>query len=250
MSRRDGRDAHDSPLERLLGRRPQRVLDRLLLGRTGDRPRMELTGRRRDQWVTGLVYAGRGEAERLWHTLRGDNPRRGIPERWLTFEPVTFIPDLDMVVEVFPFDRRLPHLSQVLEEAALRVDPLLQRRLGPGRWQVLDRGLEPTRYRTELGAALRYTMTAQDARTGRIEEHVCYLKVYRDDRGAATWRLLQTFHDRARLRPAPFAVVAPIAYWRDLRTLVLEPALGTPLQRVLLQTEEGPLRVPLPVPAK
>ena len=37
------------------------------------------TGRRCDQWVTGLVYAGRGEAERLWHTLRGDDPREGAP---------------------------------------------------------------------------------------------------------------------------------------------------------------------------
>jgi hypothetical protein len=196
------------------------------------------TGRRRHQWVTGLVYAGRGEAERLWHTLRGDDPRQGIPERWLTFEPVAFIPDLEMVVEVFPFDRRLPNLAQVLEEAARRVDPLLRGRLGPGRWRVLDRGLEPTRYRTELGAALRYTLLAQDARTGRTEEVVWYLKVYRDDRGAATWRVLQTFHDRARRRPAPFAVVAPIEYWRDLHTLVLEQAPGMPLQRVLLQTDD------------
>ena len=38
------------------------------------------TGRQWDQWVTGLVYAENGEAERLWRQLRAEDPRREIPE--------------------------------------------------------------------------------------------------------------------------------------------------------------------------
>ena len=39
------------------------------------------SGRRWEQWVTGLVYAAAGEAERLWRELRAADPRREIPEQ-------------------------------------------------------------------------------------------------------------------------------------------------------------------------
>jgi hypothetical protein len=196
------------------------------------------TGRRRDQWVTGLVYAGRGEAERLWQELRADDPRRDIPERWLTFEPVDFIPDLQMVVEVFPYDRRLRHLSRVLDGAPGRLDPILLPSLGPGRWTVLERTIEPTRYRTELGAALRYTVQARDRLTGARQTRRCYLKVYRDDRGEGTRRLLQALSASTAAQRAPYAVVEPVAYWPDVRTLVIEEARGTALQQVLLRSPD------------
>jgi hypothetical protein len=187
------------------------------------------TGRRRDQWVTGLVYAEPGAAERLWQEMRADEPRRDIPEPWLTFEPVDYLPDLQMVVQVFPYDRRLRNLGPVMGRASERLDPLLLARLGPGQWQVEDQGIEPTRYRTELGAALRYTLHARDARTARRETVRCYLKVYRDDRGERTLHLLRALSD---------AAVRPLAYWPDVRTLVLEEAPGTALQQRLLENRD------------
>src|SRR5437016_11588705 len=51
------------------------------------------TGREWNQWATGLVYAEKGEAERLWREKEAADPRREIPESWLTFEPVGFIPE-------------------------------------------------------------------------------------------------------------------------------------------------------------
>src|SRR2546430_6934929 len=35
-----------------------------------------VTGRQWDQWVTGVVYARDGEAERLWRQLHAEDPRR------------------------------------------------------------------------------------------------------------------------------------------------------------------------------
>src|SRR5262245_15765957 len=52
------------------------------------------TGRELHQWVTGLIYARPGEAHRLCAEMQAADPRRDIPEPWLTFEPVTFIPEL------------------------------------------------------------------------------------------------------------------------------------------------------------
>ncbi|TMC67701.1 MAG: hypothetical protein E6J13_16075, partial [Chloroflexi bacterium] len=128
--------------------------------------------------------------------MRADEPRRDLPERWLTFEPVDFIPDLQMVVQVFPYDRRLRNLSPVMGAASRRLEPLLLARLGPGQWRVEEESIEPTRYRTELGAALRYTLQARGALTGRRETVRCYLKVYRDDRGERTLHLLRALSER------------------------------------------------------
>lgn len=192
------------------------------------------TGRRWDQWVTGLVYAEPGKAERLWREGRATDPRRDIPDPWLVYEPVDFIPELDMLLHVFPYDRKLPHLAPVLNGAMRDLEPRLVARLGPGDWRTVGRTIEPTRYRTELGAALRYTLRACETRTARLETIRCYLKVYRDDRGQATYQLLQSLSGAASDR-RPYAVVRPVAYVTELRTLVLDEAAGTPLQHVLLE---------------
>jgi hypothetical protein len=193
------------------------------------------SGRRWDQWVTGVVYAAAGEAERLWRELRAADPRPEIPAQWLAFEPVAFIPDLQMLVQVFPYDRKLGNLRLVLEGAlGDELEPRLLADLEPGRWRIEQRTIEPTRYRTELGAALRYTLRVRDRLTAQSETRRCYLKVYRNERGAETFQLLQALTDKAGAGGGPYGVVRPIAYVRDLRTLALEEARGTALQQVLL----------------
>ena len=196
------------------------------------------TGRRWDQWVTGLVYATAGEAERLWRELQAADPRAEIPANWLTFEPVGFIPHLQMVVQVFPYDRKLRNLSRVLDGAARELEALLLDGLEPGRWRIEERAIEPTRYRTELGAALRCTVRARDGLTAKSETRRCYLKLYRNERGADTFRLLSALSGKAGAGAGAYEVVKPVAYVGELRTLVLEEAPGTALQDVLLADDE------------
>ena len=190
------------------------------------------TGRRWDQWVTGLIFAAHGEAKRLCQALRATDPVREIPEPWRTFEPVSAVPELDMLIEVYPYDRRLPQLSRVLDWASRDLGPLVLPSLGPGRWQVGAATIEASRYRTELGAVLRCALTAREAETGRCETRRCYVKVYRNERGGETFELLQSWSQRA---PREYSVVRPLAYRSDLRTLVLEEAPGTSLQSLLLR---------------
>jgi len=193
------------------------------------------TGRRWSQGVTCLVYAQEGEAERLWRELQADNPRQEIPEDWLVFEPVDLIPDLQMLVQVFPYDRKLRNLCLVMGGGLGELDPLLLARLGPGHWQAEDRNVEPIRYRTELGAALKYTIRARETLTARIESLRCYLKVYRNEHGEETIQLLRSVSERNAEGENPYSVVRPIAYLSELRTLALEEAAGTSLQQVLFQ---------------
>ena len=191
------------------------------------------TGRRCDQGVTGLLYAQKGAAERLWREMQAADPSQGIPDDWLTFQPVGFIPDLEMVVQVFPYDRKLRNLRLVLGGALRDLEPQLLARLAPGEWRVTERTMAPTRYRTELGAALNYTLQACDAATGRAATLRCFVKVYRNDHGEHTFELLQSLGQRGERGEIPYSVVRPVAYRADLRTLVLEEAPGTALQRLL-----------------
>src|SRR3989442_129439 len=54
------------------------------------------SGRRLNSWVTGIIYAEPGRTERVLKELKGADPLRCIPEPLQTFEPLGFIPDLQM----------------------------------------------------------------------------------------------------------------------------------------------------------
>ena len=190
------------------------------------------TGRRWDQWVTGVLYAD-GEASRRWEEMKAEVPERRIPKSCLTFEPVGFIPSLQMLVEVYPYDRKLRTLGSVVSGAVQGIESSLLGRLGPGEWRVEQRTIEPTRYRTEFGAALRYAIRARDAVSTRSEEVRCYLKVYRNDRGAETFRILQSLSRSGPDGGHPYSTVKPIAYVDELRTLALEEAPGVSLTQIL-----------------
>src|SRR5438094_9719861 len=71
------------------------------------------TGRRWDQWVTGVLYAD-GEASRRWEELKAEVPERRIRKSCLTFEPGGFIPSLRILVEVYPSDGTLRTLGSVV----------------------------------------------------------------------------------------------------------------------------------------
>ena len=188
--------------------------------------------RRWEQSVTGVVYAGDGEAERQWRESLAAAPRREIPAQWLAFEPVGFIPELAMLVEVFPYDRKVRHLRLVMGGDGGSLAAAVEPHVFADGWEVERRLIEPLRYRTELGAALRYTIEARQRATGRRETRCCYLKVYRDDRGRATWELLQRLSRPDGRRP--YEVVAPLGYIEGLRTLAIAQAPGTPLLHLLL----------------
>src|SRR5438045_8260910 len=50
------------------------------------------SGRRWEQWVTGVVYAGAGEAERMWRELRAAGPGAEGLGPWVPVEPGSFRP--------------------------------------------------------------------------------------------------------------------------------------------------------------
>src|SRR3712207_2898820 len=184
------------------------------------------TGHERIQWVTGVMYA-KDRTRRKWEKLQASY-RREVPDGSLAFEPFTFIPDLEMLVEVFPYDRRLPTLPLVMAGPSPELQRPLPASLGPGDWHTEAWNVEPVRYRAGLGAALRLTVQGQDGATGRRIERRFYAKVYRnEDQGQQTHQVLRALWKRSRPGGEGFTVARPLAYLSGLLTLLQEEAPGT-----------------------
>ena len=126
------------------------------------------TGSERIQWVTGVMYAD-DKTRRKWEKLRVSYPKENS-EIISTFEPFSFIPDLGMLVQVFPYDRRLPTLPLLIAGPLPELESPLLARFGSGNWRTEVWNVEPVRYRAGLGAALRLTVQGQDDATGRRME--------------------------------------------------------------------------------
>jgi hypothetical protein len=196
------------------------------------------TGRERDVQVTGIIYAQKDKAEQAWRKLKATDPQQEIPDGWLTFEPVSFVPELGMLVQVFPYDRRLPTLPLVMAGPPSELEPVLVGRLGAGDWRVQAWNIEPVRYREQGGAVLRYSAKARNSATGGTTEKRFYAKVYRHEKGEQTYQTLRTLWRRTSANGEGFSVVRPLAYLSDLRALILEEAPGTPLDQILLRNSD------------
>jgi hypothetical protein len=191
------------------------------------------TGSERILWVTGVMYAD-DKTRRKWEKLRLSYPK-DVSEIISTFEPFSFIPELGMLVQVFPYDRRLPTLPLLIAEPLPELKLPLLARFGPGNWRTEVWNVDPVRYRAGLGAALRLTVQGQNVATGRRIERRFYAKVYRDEgQGQQTHQVLRELWKQARANGEGFTVARPLAYLSGLRTLLQEEAPGTTLEEILL----------------
>ena len=180
--------------------------------------------------VSGTMYAASGKAERASRKLLTTDLRQETPDAWLIFEPVSFIPDLDMLVQIFPYDRRLPTLPKLAAGPPPALERLLLGRFGEGDWFAEAWEVEPVRYRNGLSAVLAYTARARNRGTGETAYRRFYIKTQRKASGED--RALPAVREAA----VDFLDVAqPIAYLRDLDALVLDEVPGVSLEELLLE---------------
>ena len=199
------------------------------------------TGRERSQWATGLICAD-DRAGRIWRKLRAADPRQEVPQAFATFEPLSLIPDLEMLVQIFPYDRHLPTLLRLTAVPLPDLEPLFLSQFGSGDWRIETWSNEPVQYRPGRVAVLRHTVQAREALLATSEKKRFYVKVYRDEEEAEqAHRVLQLLRDRARV--GGVTVAEPIAYLSGLRALVLGEVFGTSLQEILLQRQDAPAAV-------
>jgi Phosphotransferase enzyme family len=189
-------------------------------------------GQERDQWVTGELDPA-AHNELSWVELHAVAWSRNSTA-FDTFDPVSFIDELGMLVQVYPFDRRLPGLADLTAGPPPELEPVLLAILGPGTWAA-EWTVETVRYHALLRSTLQYSVQAQEAESGRVSCKRFYVKVYRGDEGEAMRRVLD-----GRSRQADgFTVPALLAYLPHLGALVLEEARGTSLRKLVMAGDQA-----------
>lgn len=173
-----------------------------------------------------------------WERLRRSSSASEVSDVASIFEPFSYIPDLDMLAQVFPYDHQLPALLLLMAGSPPELEPLLLARFGTGDWQAKEWDVEVVRYLGSLRATLRLTVRVQDAATGRTERRRFYKKVYcNEESGEQTYLVLQALWNRVIAGGASFTVGRPVTYLSGLQTLVQEEAPGTSLKNILFREE-------------
>lgn len=184
------------------------------------------TSATRRELVTGTLYGDRHRAARRAAGLPG----------------AAFIPELRMVVSVFPSDRKLAQAA-ILASAE---DPVLAaavlRSFGPGNWRVDSWTTEVVRYREGLSLVLRYVVTASEGTARPPREGTFYAKAYPDQGGArrAFSFLRRLARDSAALGLAR-RMQAPIACLDHLNCLLFAATAGRPLDAIIETASEAEL---------
>ncbi|QIN82491.1 phosphotransferase [Rubrobacter tropicus] len=194
-----------------------------------------VTGAEHTQWVTGVMYAS-GKAKRKWEKLRKSAPE--VPAADPAFEPVSFLPELGMLVEVFPYDRRLPGLPLLMAGPSPEIRAPLLADFG-GNWRMTGWHAELVRYRSELGATVGISLCATESATGRTERRRFYAKAYHDDAGEVTSRVLETLKEAAGASETAFVVEGAVAYLDGPRVLLQREVPGATLRDRLLRDEDA-----------
>jgi hypothetical protein len=197
------------------------------------------TGRNSEQVVTAVLM----EDERgrdLWQAIQEVDPSVNLPVGAASLLPIAYDPDLSLIVQVYPYDYRLPALRDVLKGAPLVTRALLAD-LDAGEWRTASWDAEVIRYRPTLRAMVRVELDAREAASGRGATRRAFAKVYRDgdpgERAAQTLRMLWERTSSQDL-DLGFTVARPIAYIAPMRVLLMSEVSGDRLMDIVRGDDE------------
>jgi hypothetical protein len=188
-----------------------------------------------DQWIVGAIDAG-DKASRTLRKLNAKWAGRDVPHFAQPFEPFSYLPALNMLVQVFPFDRGLPTLPLLVEGPPPAMEKVLLESLGAGAWYAEAWTVEQLEISPGTAAVLRYTVRACSAVLAETVERRFYVKVYGDEpHGAGAYELLRALSGAADAEANGFSFCRPVAYFKDHAALVLEEVPGSSLRQAILR---------------
>lgn len=150
--------------------------------------------------------------------------------------PLAHLPATDMVVWVFPNDRKLTHLPQLLNHEFLASYlPAMLASAGLDNFAVLDTiTAEVLHYLPERSCMIRYRLTAKDRSTEASSTVTLYGKIYRDDQGEDTYSVM-----RQCAAQIPGDAV-PLVYDQELKTLWQSHVPGQSVTWDMLHSKKAP----------
>ncbi len=200
------------------------------------------TGESSDHLVTGLTLGGM-RTRRLWQSAHASSQRNltaGSP-----LQHFAYVPELDLLLQVFPHDIRLPAIARLLPGPDAEVAERIVSDLGPGEWQVKSWRAEAIQYRPDQRAILRLAVQAADAASGRRIECQYYAKVYREGHHARqAFQSQVEVHQCIERAGAEVAVAKPVALIEDVNTTITGALPGIPLADLIREGVELETAVP------
>ena len=193
-----------------------------------------VSGRQWSQAASGIAY-GRQRTQKVWQRVRDQHSE--LPASRAVLSRAAYVPELDLLLQVFPFDHQLPALEPLMAGPLPGlIEPLLAT-FGPGEWQVAEWAAECVRYRVDLRASVRLTVRARETGTGETAERHFFAKTYGS--GERAERASSVQRDVAAALAAgdePFAIAPLVAYLPDDWVLVQGEVQGPSLLEVHRET--------------
>lgn len=186
--------------------------------------------------MTGLIYGG-DRTRRVWETLIRATPP--APGRASGLPPAAYLPELDMLVQVFPFDHALPAIADLVAGPPPELAAAITAVFGAGDWRLEGWRAEPVRYRVDHRVALRVDAGARDAASGRTAKRSLFVKAYRlPEESREAYERQRAVAASVAAAGSPFVVAEPLAHSEALRAFVQTEVGGTTLQSIIRQERD------------
>ncbi len=191
----------------------------------------------RREEISGVAYGGE-RTRKAWSRIEGEVS--GPAADGSPLARAAYVPDLDLLLQVFPFDHHLPALAPLVAGPwPPLVAPLLAR-FGEGDWRLEGWDTKVVRYRVDLRACVRLAVRATEAATGRTAERRFYVKTHADqDVTRRLWEGQQRFVAALAATDEPLVIPPVAAYLPDEGVVAQDEASGVFLVDLLADPREA-----------
>ncbi len=182
---------------------------------------------------------------------RGGSQRRFVRAQNASLAPPAFgppllhLPALDMVVWLFPNDRKLHGLPGLVNPDHLRtvlLAPLIAEHVGP-HWQIVNLVHHLVHYNPEHTAMMQVQLQLQHRQSGERRPYLLFGKTYYNDEGQETYRVMRHLWQQAHtatigngVRSVPIA--QPLAYHSELNLLWQQGLAGQTLSSMEMDSDD------------
>ena len=187
------------------------------------------TGIRYEQLLSAqLCLPGQGLSEFEAYLGNGLDKRLDIHEHSpIRIPPVSYVPEVDMLLWAFPNDRKLPHLPKLLDTenlASYFAIHLSDLWLSPSE-HITSVQTKLMHYLPECSCMIRYTLTIADESSGsETRQIILYGKNYPDDSGVEAYSIMRQLVEQT----CHFA--KPYSYDAETKTLWQSHVPGEPFE--------------------
>jgi hypothetical protein len=194
------------------------------------------TGSEQREMITGIATDPRKSAH-LWDEAAQQEAPPG-PGRFVPSVRVSDrVSGLELLLQVFPFDYRLPALARLMNEPASIAAPYVATPSGHGGAELAWHA-KTVRYRVGMRAMVRLTAGAELSAGEAESIQTIYAKVFRDERdGERTYEIQRAIWEETVAGNAAFTVAEPLAWLPDDRVLLYAEVPGVTLRAILASGE-------------